>query len=365
MSTHNRQQSSLPSPLNISAFEAISKCQEIVFSPMIFQTVYVLLEHNILKIIEDNKTGIGLNDLLGKCDFGEYALGLLMNVAESAAIVFLDEHDKYHLGKIGYFLLNDRMTRVNLNFVKHVCYSGLDTLEDSLLTSKPTGLAKFNKHWQTIYPHLAELTPKAKEAWFEWDHFYSQGTFLQAIKIIDETIKPKVVYDIGGNTGEFSKTYLGHNDSVRLKILDLPSQIKMSKENFLDNDFNGRIEFEETDILTHEFKEECSADVIWLSQFLDCFAREHIALILKNLYDFIRDDTYICILEPIADRQKFAAARLSINCGSLYFNNIANGYSKFLSTEELLSLLSDNGFSLVNIYDEIGVSSSMFVCKKK
>jgi hypothetical protein len=350
---------------NISAFDAISKSQEIVYSPMIFQTVYVLVNHNILKFIEDCKNGIAFNDLIKKTDFNDYALGLLLDVAVSASIIYLDDNGLYHLSKIGYFLQNDRMTRISLDFVKHVCYRGLDSLEDSLLTLEPCGLKDFNKSWQTIYPHLSELPTNAQQAWFAWDHFYSQTSFLNAIKIIDSSIKPRMVYDIGGNTGDFARTYLQYNHNIKVKILDLPSQIRLSKENFKDNNYNGRIDFEEIDILTHSFTEKCSADVIWLSQFLDCFAKEHIAMILKNLNDFMRDDTVLCILEPIADRQKFDAARLSINCGSLYFNTIANGYSKFLSTKELELLLLDNGFKIVDIYDELGVSNSMFVCSKQ
>ena len=62
--------------LKISAFDAISKAQEIASSPMLFQTACILLDHGVLSVLENEKDGITVTDLCKKCDLNEYALGV-------------------------------------------------------------------------------------------------------------------------------------------------------------------------------------------------------------------------------------------------------------------------------------------------
>lgn len=349
--------------LKISAFDAISKAQEIASSPMLFQTACILLDHGVLSVLENEKDGITVTDLCKKCDLNEYALGVLLDMAASGQIVLVSDDHKYTLSKVGFFLLNDNMTKINLKFTQEICYKAMASLEASLVNGKAEGLAVFNKDWETIYPHLGELPEKAQKAWFDWDHLYSQTAFKQAILEMDKLFKPKVIFDVGGNTGKFSIACCENIKDVKVKILDLPSQIQMAKENIHAHGLDERIDFLECDILMDNKLPE-GADIWWMSQFLDCFAPEHVLHILASIKASIKDDAHVCILEPIADRQKFKAADFAINAGSLYFTAVANGYSRFFTTDMLTTLVEKAGFKVEKIIDNLGISNSLFICKK-
>lgn len=349
--------------LNISAFDAISQAQKIASGPMLFQATYTLIEHNVLAILEKEKAGLTIKELTEKTDLSEYAIGVLMDMAASGNVVCVSDDGKYTLSKIGFFLQNDNMTRINLDFTKHICYEAMDKLDDSLTNSKAAGLSVFDKNWETIYPHLAELPERAKKAWFDWDHLYSQTAFKSSIQKISELFNPKTIYDVGGNTGKFSIMCCSLIDDVKVKILDLPSQINMAKQNIKEHKLEDRIDFLPVDILMDN-QLPGDADVWWMSQFLDCFAPEHVLHILTGIRKVIKDGAHVCILEPIADRQKFEAASFAINAGSLYFTSVANGYSRFFSTQMLTGLIKQAGFEVENIIDGLGISNSLFVCKK-
>ena len=193
---------------NISAFEAISKAQYLACAPILFQTVYTLRKHNILSLLDKARDGLSMDDLCSKADLNRYALEVLLEMAVSGEIVRIDSDNRYRLTKIGYFLENDNMTRINFDFTKHVCYRAFDKLDEALTLHKPCGLSEFNENWETIYPHLSELPEEAKKAWFGWDHLYSQTSFIPAIDKIAELFNPKVVYE----------TYLVQHKSCEAKF---------------------------------------------------------------------------------------------------------------------------------------------------
>lgn len=351
------------SKLDISAFDAISQANRLIAGPVIFQAIYVLAKHNILKLLCENKNGMTIKQIADKTDLNEYALGVLFDAALSGQVLTVSEDGVYSITKIGYFIENDEMTKNQLGFCKYVCYEGMDKLDEALTSGKPSGLSVFNKDWETIYPHLKDLPEKAKEYWFKWDHQFSQSAFKEAIKIIDEKYKPELIYDVGGNTGKFSICVCQNIKDTKVKILDLPSQIQMAQENIKAHGLDDRIEFMGVDLLV-DYKLPSEADIWWMSQFLDCFAPEHILRILKSIKNSMKDNTKVCILEPIADRQKFEASAYSINAFSLYFTAIANGYSRFFSTKMLTDLIEQAGLKVEKIYDGLGISNSLFICSR-
>ena len=351
------------SKLDISAFDAISQANRLIAGPVIFQAIYVLAKHNILKLLCENKNGMTIKQIADKTDLNEYALGVLFDAALSGQVLTVSEDGVYSITKIGYFIENDEMTKNQLGFCKYVCYEGMDKLDETLTSGKPSGLSVFNKDWETIYPHLKDLPEKAKEYWFKWDHQFSQSAFKEAIKIIDEKYKPELIYDVGGNTGKFSICVCQNTKDTKVKILDLPSQIQMAQENIKAHGLDDRIEFMGVDLLV-DYKLPSEADIWWMSQFLDCFAPEHILRILKSIKNSMKDNTKVCILEPIADRQKFEASAYSINAFSLYFTAIANGYSRFFSTKMLTDLIEQAGLKVGKIYDGLGISNSLFICSR-
>ncbi|MDD6205811.1 methyltransferase [Succinivibrio sp.] len=351
------------SKLDISAFDAISQANRLIAGPVIFQAIYVLAKHNILKLLCENKNGMTIKQIADKTDLNEYALGVLFDAALSGQVLTVSEDGVYSITKIGYFIENDEMTKNQLGFCKYVCYEGMDKLDEALTSGKPSGLSVFNKDWETIYPHLKDLPEKAKEYWFKWDHQFSQSAFKEAIKIIDKKYKPELIYDVGGNTGKFSICVCQNTKDTKVKILDLPSQIQMAQENIKAHGLDDRIEFMGVDLLV-DYKLPSEADIWWMSQFLDCFAPEHILRILKSIKNSMKDNTKVCILEPIADRQKFEASAYSINAFSLYFTAIANGYSRFFSTKMLTDLIEQAGLKVEKIYDGLGISNSLFICSR-
>ncbi|MGN1282028.1 MAG: methyltransferase [Succinivibrio sp.] len=346
----------------ISAFEAISKAQEIACGPMLFQTVCVLFDHNVLNLLDKSKDGLSLDELENQTDLNRYALDILLDMAISGCVVKKDDN-RYYLTKIGYFICNDNMTRINLKFNQHVCYKAMTLLDNAVTSGKPSGLKVFDESWETIYPHLSELPGEARKAWFDWDHLYSQTSFREAIRIIGERFSPQQIFDVGGNTGKFAIECSNILKDCKVTIIDLPQQIKLATENIKAHRLEDRLSFFGADILEDQSLPE-GADIWWMSQFLDCFSEDQVVSILSKIRKVIKDGAHVCILEPIADRQKFDAASFSINAGSLYFCAIANGYSRFYSTKILTSLIEKAGFKVDSIVDNLGISNSMFICSK-
>ena len=106
-------------------------------------------------------------------------------------------------------------------------------------------------------------------------------------------------------------------------------------------------------------------EVIWMSQFLDCFAEEEIISILKRCFDAIDENGQAIILEPFWDRQKFEIAAFCLQQTSLYFTALANGNSQMHSAETFLKCISEAGFEIVGQIDHIGLSQTLLTCKKK
>ena len=91
---------------------------------------------------------------------------------------------------------------MNLNFTNEVCYEGLFHLPEAIKTGKPSGL-KVLGEWDTIYEGLSQLTPEVQQAWFEFDHHYSDGVFQEALRTVFKS-NPKFIFDVGANTGKFA-----------------------------------------------------------------------------------------------------------------------------------------------------------------
>jgi hypothetical protein len=108
------------------------------------------------------------------------------------------------------------------------------------------------------------------------------------------------------------------------------------------------------------------ADVWWMSQFLDCFGEEQIVNILSLVRRSMKPGARACILEPFCDRQRFPAAELSLNAGSLYFTCMANGNSRFYRAEAFLPLVKRAGFLIEEEMDDIGTGGhTLLICSAR
>ena len=140
----------------MKAIDALNEANKIAFSPFVFQTVYTMLELGILEAIHNAKNGISIKEIENKTNVSEYGIRVLCEMAESAQIIEQKTENKYSTTKIGFFIVNDKMTLINLYFTQDVCYNGLYYLKESILNSKPEGLKVFG-NWKTIYALSLQL----------------------------------------------------------------------------------------------------------------------------------------------------------------------------------------------------------------
>lgn len=345
-----------------TALEAVTEAQKIAFAPILFQAIIAMKNHGILSHIDQaGKNGINLDDLTKKVSLSNYAIELLLDVALSMRVIY-QQDSNYILGKIGHFLLHDKMTEVNLNFSQDICYQSMFFLQEALEKGEPSGLKVFGEG-KTIYPMLQSLPKLAKKSWFEFDHFYSDHSFPAALPYISE-LKPKHIYDIGGNTGKWAIFCAKNLQETQVTILDLPEQIAIAKENIKQAGYDDRIDGVSVNLLNAEILPN-QADVWWMSQFLDCFSSEQIVQILKLIHRSMNDDATVCIMDLFWDRQNFEAGALSLNASSLYFTCLANGNSRFYHSKVFYQCLNEAGFHVEKDIDGLGFGHTLLICKKR
>jgi hypothetical protein len=348
----------------LSAFEAKNQAQKLAFAPVVFQVVVAMQRLGILALICKNRKGITIDEISKQTQVSHYGVKVLLEMAANAEIVKYLNDDTVTITMLGYFLNSDEMTRVNINFTQDVCYDGFKYLTESIKNGKPEGLKTLG-NWPTIYPALSSLPDPIKKSWFEFDHFYSDEAFRDALDIVFQE-NPSVIFDIGGNTGKWAFASCEYNDQVTVKILDLPQQIAVAKENAQKRNLMNRISFHEINLLDPTQQIPKGADVVWMSQFLDCFGENEIVAILKNVKQAAAPHTTVFILEPFIDNQKFDAAAYCLTATSLYFTALANGNSKMYSVKAMTALVEQAGMEVVASYPLIGESfHTILKCKVK
>jgi len=348
----------------IKAIQALEEAQRIAFAPFVFQTTITLKRMGVLNyIFENSKQGGTTLDTISKAlSISQYGLGVLLEFAESSDVVVKNKSGEYELTKTGYFLTYNNMTEVNMNFTQDVCYQGLFHLQEAIEEKKPAGLKELGS-WPTIYEGLSKLTPDVQKSWFDFDHFYSDGVFDEALNVVFEH-SPKQLFDIGGNTGKFAIQCCNHDPEVEVTIFDLPGQLAKALDSAKNKGLENRISGQPIDWLSENPQIPERADTIWMSQFLDCFSKQEILKILSACVATMDEKTELLIMETYTDRQKFDNARFTLEATSLYFTVMANGNSKMYKATEFINLIDQAG---LEIKSDIGVGEfhTLFVCKKK
>ncbi len=347
----------------IRAIEALEEAQKIAFAPFVFQATVSLRKLGVLDYLFENGAdgGTKLETLSQALSISEYGLSVLLEIAESSDIVEKNADGGYELTKTGYFLNYNKMTEANLNFTQDVCYQGLFHLHEAIQKGEPSGLKELGP-WPTVYEGLSQLPPHVQKSWFEFDHYYSDEIFGEALPIVFRH-KPKTLFDIGGNTGKFAVLCSKYDPNVQVKIFDLPGQLAKALANAEENGFQDRISGQEIDWLSDNPQIHKGADTIWMSQFLDCFSKEEILKILKTSVQSMDDATQLIIIETFTDRQKFANARFTLEATSLYFTAMANGNSKMYKATEFMDLIGQAGLHLEEDLP-VGEFHTMLVCRK-
>ena len=348
----------------LSAPEAQRLAQYIAFGPIIFQCSRLMLKFGILERLRERD--MTLPEIAREAGISEYGAKVLVEASLSIGTVLIDpQTDKYSLSKAGWFLLTDPSTRVNVDFNHDVNYEGFFHLEESIREGRPAGLKHFGD-WPTIYEGLSSLPPQVQKSWFGFDHFYSDHSFNEALEIVFG-FKPGWIMDVGGNTGRWALRCVGYDPHVRVTIVDLPQQLKMMREQTAGLPGAERIDGHAMNLLNPEdrFPKELQPDIIWMSQFLDCFSEPEILSILQRAREAMRPSSRLCIMETFWDRQRFEPASFCLTMTSLYFTALANGNSKMYHSDDMSRLVKEAGLEVETIHDSLGQGHSIMVCKIK
>ena len=213
----------------LSAREAKMRAGFITWGPAIFQTTRIMLKYGIFEMLRENRQGLTREEICRRTGLGDYAVKCLLEASLCIGTVLIDvEKDRYKLSKTGWFITIDPAAKVDIDFNHDVNYEGWFYLEEALLNGKPEGLRHFGD-WPTIYEGLSSLPGNVQKSWFGFDHFYSDCSFDEALKIVFEDRKPEHIMDVGGNTGRWALRCVDYDKDVHVTVLDLPQQLEMMR----------------------------------------------------------------------------------------------------------------------------------------
>ena len=345
-----------------TAYEAKAEAQRIAYAPVMFQACRVLRDSGILELVQrSGANGMALSEVVPKTTLSRYAVKVLMEAGLGIGVFCLNE-ERFTMTKLGYFLLRDPMTRINMDVVHHVFYRGMFDLDKSLEQGKPAGLKTLGD-WKTLYDGLSQFRPEERESWLAWDHYYSDAAFPAALPLVLAD-HPKRLLDIGGNTGKWAIQCAKFDPNVRVTIADLPQQIELARPAIQQSGVTDRIDFFAIDILDESQLLPDGCDVIWMSQFLDCFSEKEIVSILRRATRAMSSESTLCILELFWDRQPNETAAFCLQQTSLYFTCLANGNSQMYHSSDLMRCLSESGLAVIEDRDQVGLYHTLLKCRK-
>ncbi|MDP2305686.1 MAG: class I SAM-dependent methyltransferase [Pseudomonadota bacterium] len=336
--------------------------QRLAFSPLVFQACRALRDLGILEQVSRARgKGVTASEVVATGTVSAYVAALLLEAGLGAGLCTCEDlapEPRFFITAMGVYWLRDQLTRVNAEFNHHVCYGGAFHLREALLEGRAAGLPAIDATGAaTVYEALASLAPDVKKAWFDFDHYYSDGVFEACLPRV---LAPGVrhVVDIGGNTGRFARLCL-EGGVERMTLVDLPGQLAVARENL--KGFAPRVDYAPTNVLDVAAPFPAGADVYWLSQFLDCFGEDEIRSILARVRAAMRPDSKVFILETFWNEQRYEAARFCVIGTSLYFACIANGNSRMYHSEVMKGLARDAGLVVADEVKHVGLSHSLIV----
>lgn len=336
--------------------------QRLAYAPLMFQACRALRDLGLLeKLAQSRAHGLTAKEAVEKTGVTAYAAALLLEAGLASGLcdstTTSELEPRFTITPMGMYWLRDPLTRVNAEFNHHVCYHGAFSLREALLEGRPAGLPSIDTTGaRTVYEALRSLPEDVKRAWFDFDHFYSDGVFEACLpRVLTPEVRQLV--DIGANTGRFAQLVLGRSPDVKVTLVDLPGQLAVAQETLAEH--RSRTTFAPTNLLDPQAPLPAGADAYWLSQFLDCFGEEEIVSILSRVRAAMRDDSRVFILETFWDLQQHDAARFCVIGTSLYFACIANGNSRMYHSQVMTRLAAKAGLRVVTLVPHLGVSHSL------
>ncbi len=352
-----------PSTAQPPLVAARAEAQKLAYGPLLFQAARLLRDLGILKALRTARTGLTLDGVTAKVEASRYGVLVLLEAGLAAGMVGR-EGDRYVLTDVGAVVMADELTRVNMDFVQHFCYQAMYYLEDSIRQGKPVGLHKIFGDWPTVYPALPKIPEPAHSSWYRWDHYYSDAAFPAALPLVFERAHKKLL-DVGGNTGKWALQCVAHSPEVSVTILDLPEIEPAARKNVADRGFEARVGFHGMDLLDHTRPFPPGHDAIWMSQFLVCFPESDVQKLLERAAAALMPEGKLYILDTFWDRQAYAASTFSLQASSLYFTCLANGSSRMYKASDITALADAAGLKVEKVADNLGVCSSLMVCRRR
>nr|WP_320060167.1 class I SAM-dependent methyltransferase [uncultured Bacteroides sp.] len=344
----------------LTALQAQRLAQEIAFGPIVFQVSRLMLKFGIFRLLSERREGLTIDEISAETNLSRYAAQVLLESSLTIGTILI-QGDLYILAKAGWFLLNDKMAQVNIDFNHDVNYLGLYNLEEALVNGRPEGLKIFGE-WPTIYEGLSSLPENVQKSWFGFDHYYSDCSFEQALTIVFNN-QPKSLLDVGGNTGRWAMKCVDYSKEVEVTIMDLPQQLEMMKQQTTGKPGADRIHGHGANLLDKSVPFPKGFDVIWMSQFLDCFSEEEVTSLLTRAAQSMHSDSSLFIMETFWDRQKFETASYCLAQISLYFTAMANGNSKMYHSDDMIRCIREAGLEVKETFDDLGLGHSILQCK--
>ncbi|MDZ3798934.1 MAG: class I SAM-dependent methyltransferase [Xanthomonadales bacterium] len=342
----------------LTALQAKQEAQRIAFAPFVFQASRALRDFGLLRQLQEvGDAGLCLEDLQSRVGLSRYAVRVLVEAGLGIGLV-IQRDGRLLLTKLGWYMQNDAMTRVNMDFSHDVNYQGLFHLQDSLLEGRPVGLQVFDPNARTVYEALATLPDKVRASWLDFDHFYSDNSFQTVLPIVFAEPTASIL-DVGANTGKWAIASASHDPRVSVTLCDLPGQLAQARTQVQACGLAARMAEHPIDILDPASALPEGHDVIWMSQFLDCFSEAEIVMILRKAAAVMTAGTRLFIMETYWDRQRFENAAFCLQQTSLYFTCLANGNSQMYHSKVLHACIEEAGLKVVEEYDDVGISHTL------
>ncbi len=347
----------------LSALQARDLAQRIAFGPIVFHAALALRDMGILEgLLANDRDGRHVADVAADAGISVYGATVLLESGLGAGLV-LKRGELFFATKAAHFVVHDEMTRVNLNFVRDVCYRGAEDLQASIIEGRAAGLHHL-ADTETVYEALGDLAEPARTSWFDFDHYYSSAAFPALRPRVLEN-SPKRLLDVGGNTGKWSCYLAKGSPDIQVTILDHPNQLQRAAIRAENDGVGGQVSGVAMDLLDHSKPFPRGVDGVWMSQFLCCFSEADCAELVRRAREALNDNGELFILDTFWDKQRYEAATFSLQQTSLYFTFIANGTSRMYSADALQRCVYDAGMHVVEEVNNIGTGHTFWRCRKR
>jgi SAM-dependent methyltransferase len=346
----------------LTAMEAVTAAQWLAFAPLAFQATAVMRDRGVLAALaKAGPQGCTLADVAQASGLPPYGVRVLMEAGLGLRIMWR-QGERYVLGKLGRYLLDDGMTRANFDFTRDVCYQAAAHLDEAIMHGTPAGLRTLGP-WDTVYEGISVLPEPARGSWHAFDHFYSDQAFPDACAKLAADL-PARMLDIGCNTGKWAQLCLAKFPGLRMGLVDLQPQLDQARSRLQAAGLADRAQFHPVDLLDANASLPTGFDMVWMSQFLDCFPDEQIVAILAKVREALAPGGRVWILELFWDRQRFEAAAFSLQQISLYFTCVANGNSQMYDSPVFLALVERAGLEISSVTDGVGGYHTLLECRR-